>query len=71
MELFATYFFLGSILRHFWVILGPWVQLKSPEISTNTSRTKLILCELNSMGNNLKIKYIIGACQILQKKRLI
>ena len=50
------------IFGSFW---GPWGQLKSPEISTNTNRTKLSLCELNSMGNTLKVKYKFGVWQIL------
>ena len=49
-----------SFLGSFW---GPWGQLKKrPEISTNTYRTELNLCELNSMGNTLKlnIKLVLG-----------
>ena len=53
----------------FWLFLGHsgvfGVNKKSPEITTNTNRTKLNLCELNSMGNTLKVKYKFGALQML------
>ena len=38
---------------------------ESPEISSNTNRTKQNSCELNSMGNTLKVEYKFCACQIL------
>ena len=44
------------------------VNQKSPEISTNTYRTKLNLCELNSMGNTLKVIYKFVAWKIFKKK---
>ena len=55
---------------HFW---GPFGSIcshfrhsqKSSKISTNTYRTKLNLCELNSMGNTLQFEYKFGAWQIL------
>ena len=55
-----------SFWGHFWVILGSLGSTKkSPEILTNTNRTKLNLCELNSMGNTLKVEYKFGAWQVL------
>ena len=38
---------------------------KIPEILTNKYRTKLILCELNSLGNTFEGKYKFGGGQIL------
>ena len=58
----SFYYFRG----HFWVILGPLGSTKKcPEISTNTNRTMLDLCELTSTGNTLKVKYKIGTWQFL------
>ena len=55
LEILQIFSYFGS----FW---GPWGQLKkSPEISTNTYRTKLNLCELNSMCKTLKVEYKFGA----------
>ena len=34
---------------------------KNSKISTNTYRTKVNLCELNSVGDPLKIEYKFGA----------
>ena len=53
-------------------LLGPsGVIQKSPEISTNTYRTKLNICELNFMGNTPKVKYKFVLGKFCKKKRLI
>ena len=69
MEIFAIFLifwvFSGSFLGHSGD-LG--VNLKNPEISTNTNRMKLNICELNSLGNTLQVKYKFGSWQILKKK---
>ena len=46
-------------LRGHFVIKGSFSSFfkKTSKISTNTYRTKLNLCGLNSMGNTLKFKY--------------
>ena len=38
---------------------------KTPKISTNTYRTKLNLCYLNSVGNTLEVEYKFGSWQTL------
>ena len=52
----------------FWVIFGsfwgPGGQEKSTEISTNANRTKLSLCELNSMGLNLERGSNLGRSRV-------
>ena len=62
MDIFALFTIFVVIFRSFW---GHWGQQKSPEISKNTNRTKQSLCELNSVGNTLKVKYKFGAWQRL------
>ena len=59
---FAVFTIIRVILGH----SGPLGSTKkSPETSTNTNRTKLNLCELNTVDNTLKVKYKFGAWQIL------
>ena len=54
-----------SFSGSFCVIKGSSFLKKTPKIFTDTNRTMLNLCELNSMGNTLKVKYKFGAWQIL------
>ena len=63
MEFLQFLLLLGSFLGHSGV-LGVNAK-KSPEISISTNRTNLNLCDLNSMGNTLKVKYKFGGLQIL------
>ena len=56
--------FLASFLGHSGV-LG--VNEKSPKISTNTNRTKLSLCELNSTSNTLKVNINLVLCKFCKK----
>ena len=57
--------FLGSFFGYFWVILGSLGSTKKVRKSPQIQYTKLNLCELNSMGNTLKVKYKFGALQML------
>ena len=57
-ELFPNFLIFG-------VILGYLGSTKNSRSFQNIYRTKLNLCELNSMGNTLQIEYKFGAWQIL------
>ena len=43
---------------------------KCPKVSTNTYRTKLNLCELNSVSDSLQFEYIFGTEHILFRKTI-
>ena len=46
------------------------VNQKRPKTSTSTYRTKISLCQLNSMAEPLQFGYKLGTLQVLEKTRL-
>ena len=51
----------------FVVVLGH--TQKYPKTSANAYRMKLIICQLNFIGESLQFGHKFGTCQILEKKR--